>query len=42
MSVLHIVTIFLRSLLRTQAELAAENLALSQQLAVLEHSLVLN
>ena len=42
MSVLHIVTIFLRSLLRTQTELAAENLALRQQLAVLEHSSVLS
>ncbi len=32
------VAVFLRSLLRMQTELAAENLALRQQLAVLEHS----
>ena len=38
MSVFHMVAIFLRSLLRTQTELAAENLALRQQLAVLQYS----
>ncbi len=38
MSVFHMVAVFLLSLLRMQTELAAENLALRQQLAVLEHS----
>jgi putative transposase len=38
MSIFHMMAVFLRSLLRTQMELAAENLALRQQLAVLEHS----
>ncbi len=36
MSVFQVVAVFLRSLLRTQTELAVENLALRQQLAVLE------
>ncbi len=38
MSVFHMVAIFLRSLLRTQTEIAAETLALRQQLALLQHS----
>jgi len=38
MSVLHMIVLLLRSLVRTQAELAAENLALRQQLAVLDNS----
>ena len=38
MSVFQMVAVFLRSLLRTQTELAAENLALRQQLAILEHN----
>ncbi len=38
MSVFQMVAIFLRSLLRTQTELAAENLALRQQLAILAHN----
>lgn len=38
MSVFHMVAVFLRSLLPMQTELSAENLALRQQLAVLEHS----
>jgi putative transposase len=38
MSVFDIIVVLCRSLLRTQAELAAEDLALRQQLAVLEHS----
>jgi putative transposase len=38
MSIFHMMAVFLRSLLRTQMELAAENLALRQQLAALEHS----
>jgi hypothetical protein len=38
MSVCHMIGVFLRSLLCRQAELAAENLALRQQLAALEHS----
>jgi putative transposase len=38
MSFFHVIAVFLRSLLRTQMVLAAENLALRQQLAVLEHS----
>ncbi len=37
MSVFQMVAVFLRSLLRTQTELAAQNLALRQQLAILEH-----
>ncbi len=36
MSVFRMVAVFLRSLLRTQMELAAENLALRQQLAILK------
>ena len=38
MSVFHMVAIFLRALLGTQTELATENLALHQQLAVLRYS----
>ena len=38
MSVFQMVAVFLRSLLRTQTELTAENLALRQQLAILEHN----
>ena len=38
LSVFQMVAVFLRSRLRRQTELAAENLALRQQLAVLEHS----
>ncbi len=38
MSVFQMVAVVLRSLLRTQMELAAENRALRQQRAVLEHS----
>jgi len=38
MSILHMMAVFMRSLLRTQVELAVENLALRQQLAALEHS----
>ena len=38
MSFFHMMAVFLRSLLRTQMELAAENLALRQQLVALEHS----
>ncbi len=38
MSALRMVVIFFRALLRTQTDLAAENLALRHQLAVLEHS----
>ncbi len=34
---IHMIFVFLRSLLRNQAELAAENLALRQQLSILEH-----
>ncbi len=38
MSVFQMVAVFLRSLLRRQTELAAENFALRQQLAILEHN----
>ncbi|MCZ6653459.1 MAG: hypothetical protein O7D91_10595 [Planctomycetota bacterium] len=38
MSVFQMVAVFLRSLLRPQTELAAENFALRQQLAILEHN----
>ncbi len=38
MSVFHMIVVLFRSLVRTQADLAAENLALRQQLAVLNHS----
>ena len=34
---IQMIFVFLRSLLRSQAWLAAENLALRQQLAILEH-----
>jgi hypothetical protein len=37
MGVLQVVTILLRLLLRSRAALAAENLALPQQVAVLHH-----
>ena len=38
MNVFHMIVALCRSLLRTQAALAAENLILRQQLAVFEHS----
>ncbi len=37
MGPIHMIFVFLGALFRRQAELAAENLALRQQLAVLEH-----
>ena len=37
MGCIQLIFIFVRSFVRNQAELAAENLALRQQLAVLEH-----
>jgi len=37
MGCIQLVFIFIRSLIRSQTELAAENLALRQQLAILEH-----
>jgi hypothetical protein len=37
MGLIHIVVLFIRAMLRKQAELATENLALRQQLAALQH-----
>ena len=37
MGPIHMIFVFIGALFRRQAELAAENLALRQQLAVLEH-----